>query len=82
MKSITLKKTNELCSKCGGNMVIKGHQKDDPKLIKQKQYFTQWNYCLCCKTQWFDPKYLVINNNRKTEIQEYYEERNNLFKNL
>jgi hypothetical protein len=82
MKSITLRNTTELCSKCRGRMIVKGHRPDDIHIKKQKQYFTEWNYCIECRTQWFDPKNLVINDNRKTDIQEYYNDMNSLFKNI
>jgi DNA-directed RNA polymerase subunit RPC12/RpoP len=81
-KSIIISNTDKLCSKCGGKMVIKGHKPDDVRIQNQKQYFTQWEYCLNCRTQWFNPEFLVINTDRKTDIQEYYENRNNLFDNL
>lgn len=85
MKSITIGKTEELCSKCRGHMIIKGHRPDDIHIKKQKQYFTQWNYCLNCRTQWFNPEFLVINTGKLTpneQAREYLDEVDSLFKNL
>ena len=74
------------CSKCGGKVVIKKHPHLDT-VSKQKQYFSQWDYCLNCNTVWFNPEYLVINyktlsDKNSEEVTEYMQDMDSLFKNL
>jgi DNA-directed RNA polymerase subunit RPC12/RpoP len=85
-RSITIGESNTTCRKCGGRVVIKTHPNLD-KVSKQKQYFSQWEYCLKCKAVWFNPEFLVINytslkQQSYNQIQEYIEEMDSLFKNL
>lgn len=85
-RSITIGDSVNKCSKCGGRVVIKKHQNLD-KVSKQKQYFSQWDYCLNCNTVWFNPEFLVVNytslkQQTSNQIQEYLQDMDSLFKNL
>jgi tRNA U54 and U55 pseudouridine synthase Pus10 len=71
MKSITLREDKNPCAKCGGRMIIKGHKLEDKKIFRQKQYYTQWSYCLKCKTQWMSPEFCVINKNTFDKMMEH-----------
>jgi len=53
-KNIEIKEGGGACKKCGKICVIK-KWKTPPR--KRNYYFTQWDYCLNCKTVWFDEKY-------------------------
>lgn len=74
-------KSDRICPKCSGLMVIKGHNERSTKHHKQKQYFTQWEYCLTCRTIWLNPKFLVITDIEK-QCEKYQEDMDSLFKNL
>lgn len=53
-RNIEIKLGGGICKKCGQVCVVKKWKKPP---VKRNYYFTQWDYCLKCKTVWFDEKY-------------------------
>lgn len=74
-KSIIIIGEGGICPKCGELMQRRTHKEITPKMIKNKCFFSEWDYCKKCNAVFFKEEYRIwktksqkiIENEKKTE---------------
>ena len=76
-KAITIGKSENKCSHCKGDMIVRKHPRITEKLKSQYYYFSQWDYCHRCNKVYFNEEF-KINNSKGRILEELQDQEKHL----